>query len=386
MARPTRHRVALVPGLFGFARLAGYDYFEHIERELARRFADAGVELVRPHIVQAPPTASIRKRARVLADAIHGAGVDDDPPDAVVHLVGHSTGGLDARLLMSPTVHLPAAPPEALAWRARVRKVVTINTPHHGTPLAGFFATVSGTRLLYALSLLTFTTLRYGGPPLTVLSSLVAALAQADDVLGLEIGVLDRVTDLLLRFVGREGQTEVRRWLDGIRGDQGGILQITPESMDLFNATTEDAPGVRYGCIVTGARPPGALNFARSVRSPTSALSATIYSTLHTFAGRMHKPYPYPPVDPGDAARLRAAVADEPGAGTSDGVVPTLSQLWGELLWAGCADHLDVAGHFKDDVRGEDARHVDWLTSGSDFDRAAFGASMDALAEFLLAE
>ena len=57
--------------------------------------------------------------------------------------------------------------------------------------------------------------------------------------------------------------------------------------------------------------------------------------------------------------------------------------VWGELLWAGQADHLDIVGHFHDD-RASD--HVDWLASGARFDRTAFAEAMDALGEFLLRE
>ncbi|MFO0618712.1 MAG: hypothetical protein U0414_39330 [Polyangiaceae bacterium] len=30
-----------------------------------------------------------------------------------------------------------------LAWMSRLASVTTINTPHHGTPIAAFFATVT---------------------------------------------------------------------------------------------------------------------------------------------------------------------------------------------------------------------------------------------------
>jgi len=365
--------------MFGFARLAGYDYFEHVERALARRFWDAGIE-ARLDIVPTPPTASIRRRARVLAETVHADGGGRDPGE-VIHLVGHSTGALDARLLTSPSVQL-AMPEETMAWRHQVRTVVSMNTPHHGTPLAAFFATVSGTRLLYALSLLTFTTLRFGGPPLTVASSLVAALAGVDDQLGLDIDVLDRVTDLMLRFIGQRGRNEVRDWLSGIRIDQGGILQITPEAMDLFNAAVEDAADVRYASVVSAGARPAPRTFLAGVRTPWTALSATIYSTLYSITSRVPKPYPFPE-PPAEVADALAQGAGRPVTnGANDGIVPTLSQLRGTLLYAGRADHLDVVGHFKDD--GRPRRHVDWLTSGSRFHRPEFEAMMDAVAAFQL--
>ena len=60
------HRLYLSPGMFGFGKLATYDYFAHVERALAKRFADAGKEL-ESHVVDVAPTASIRRRAVRLA-------------------------------------------------------------------------------------------------------------------------------------------------------------------------------------------------------------------------------------------------------------------------------------------------------------------------------
>ncbi|MBC7174305.1 MAG: hypothetical protein H5U40_17805, partial [Polyangiaceae bacterium] len=243
------HRVYLVPGMFGFGRLAGYDYFEHVRRELGARFDGAGIRWGL-EVVPTPPTASIRRRARVLAETIVKSCGDDGGP---IHIIGHSTGGLDARLLATPGVNLGYLDTKG-SFRSRIASVVSINCPHHGTPLAQFFATVSGTRILYALSLLTVTTLTASGPPLTAATSLLAAVGGIDEALGIDLRVLDRATDVLLRFLGERSQAEVREWLEGIRLDQGGILQISPEAMDLFNASADDAPGVRYGCLV-GASP-----------------------------------------------------------------------------------------------------------------------------------
>ena len=56
---------------------------------------------------------------------------------------------------------------------------------------------------------------------------------------------------------------------------------------------------------------------------------------------------------------------------TSDGVVPTLSQIWGEFRGVVRADHLDVLGHY---LRGPfDVRDgADWFGSGAKFDRESF--------------
>lgn len=371
------HRVYLIPGMFGFGKLAGYDYFEHVERELALRLDRSGVPF-RIEVVPTPPTASIRRRARVVAEAVHRASGGDDGP---IHLLGHSTGGLDARLLASPTVDIGVTPAE-LAWRKRLHTVVTINTPHFGTPLAQFFATVSGTRLLYALSLLTVTTLKLGGPPMTVFSTLVAAIGGLDEALGIDVHLLDRATELLLRFVGDRNRDEVRTWLDGIRVDQGGIIQISPEAMDLFNAATENCDGVRYGCLASAAPAPTPMRFASRVRSPYAAFSAAIYTTLYTVAARVHEGYPYATPDTDAARMIEIATGKPPDPRLSDGIVPSLSMLWGKLLWFGRGDHLDVVGHFHDDARP--TLHTDWLSCGASFDRPRFAAEMDAVARFLL--
>src|SRR5580765_3732760 len=91
-----RHHVYLSPGMFGFGRIGSYNYFAHIERELTARFADAGHQLV-AHVIEDLPTASIRRRAARLAEL-----VAQEPGDDPIHLLGHSTGGLDARLAASP--------------------------------------------------------------------------------------------------------------------------------------------------------------------------------------------------------------------------------------------------------------------------------------------
>lgn len=368
----TTHHIVLIPGMFGFSRLAGYEYFIHIARALGERIRTAGerCELV---VVSAPPTGSIRRRTRVLIDTIEEHCSKGDGP---IHLIGHSTGGLDARLLTSPSVTL-----DVPSWIERVRAVVTLNTPHQGTPVAYFFSTLSGTRLLYALSLFTFATLRFGRPSLTVFSSWVTFMGRLDDVLGVHVKLLDRSVKLVLRFIEEKGQVEVGEWLDGIRRDQGGVIQLTPESMDIFNAAVKNSSAVRYGSIASWGPSPGPVRFLSSVRSPMSALSATLYSTLYMIASRASKTYPYPSPEAAAREKIERALGRELGADVNDGVVPTASMVWGELLWAGAADHLDTLGHFHGEPG---STHTDWVTSGAGFREDDFGRAMDAVSDFLL--
>ena len=371
------HRVYFVPGIFGFGKLAGYDYFNHLRVGLERRFRDAGHEVAFED-VPAPPTSSLRYRSRILATTIERTAGHDGP----IHLVGHSTGGLDLRLVLSPTVYL-GLDPSLLEWRSRVQSAVSINTPHFGTPVAGFFATVSGTRLLYALSLITVVSLAVGEPSLQIFSRVLAGVGGIDAIFGGDLRVFSRITDNVLRFVDKDARNEIGDFLSKVKIDQGGIIQLMPEAVDLFNASTEGDPQVRFGCIASAAPAPRSMRLARRVRSPYAALTAAIYSTLYQFAAKIPDVYPYARPNERELSLLRAGIDHEILDSTNDGIVPTLSMLHGELLWAGEADHLDVLGHFHDELPGP-SPHRDWITSGSRFSRMRFNALLDALSSFQL--
>lgn len=378
MAASRTHHVVLIPGLFGFGKLAGYDYFEHLERALAERFAARGVALT-TKVISAPPTASIPLRATILAQRVSQT---PPRPDDAIHLIGHSTGGLDARLVVAPGIRLPLTA-EELSWTRQVESVVSINTPHYGTPLAGYFTTVAGTRMLYLLSLLTVASLSLGKLPLTALSALISAIGGLDERLGVQIRLLDDVTSQILRFVGKEGRQQIEDYLGHVKHDQGGIIQLMPEVMELFNATVVDHASIRYGCIATAAPAPGKRRMLDAVTSPLSAIHLAVYTTVYGFAARAAARYPYATPDVHQAAQLAAAFPAGVRTQSVDGIVPTLSMLWGELLWCGFADHLDVVGHFGD-LDKKPRTHVDWLRSGASFRNPDFATMADALAGFLL--
>ncbi len=373
------HHVYLTPGMFGFARLASYDYFAHVVRALAQRFDDAG-QPVEIHVVDVLPTASIRRRAAKLGELIEHTAMGDGP----IHLLGHSTGGLDARLVASPGSRLPGR--GAMAWLPRLRSVTTMNTPHYGTPLASFFATAYGQRVLYALSAFTFIGLSLGQRPLAAAGLLIRVLGRGDRALGLELRYLDRSVDSLVDLVDGAGQPEVRTYLNAIKQDQGAMLQLAPEAMDLMAAGFADRPGVTYQSTASMSPTPSRASWIRMLGHPAQAVSLALFTAIHRITSCIDERYPCahtaPAVLDSTESMLVSAFGSALDPHANDGVVPLRSQVWGTLVWAGRADHLDVLGHFRDDPhdRSTESPHVDWLTSGSSFGRRQFDALMDTIA------
>jgi hypothetical protein len=346
-------------------------------RAIEERFRLHG-RAVDVHVVEVHPTSSVRRRAAKLARMVSATAGEGHGP---IHLIGHSTGGLDARLVASPTVHLGEEGLRKLPWIDRLASVTTVNTPHFGTPLASFFATVSGQRLLYAVSALTVAALKLGAPPLAATSALVAAFGRVQvDMFELEL--VDRTVEAVVRVLDEASSRELRAWLKLLRDDQGGIVQLMPEAMDLFQAGVEDRSGVRYQSVATFAPGRRATDWIAALRSPWGALSATIFVALHQITGRSDPRYLCAPPDGSAQRRVRALLGEEPPMSASDGIVPLYSQVWGDLVWVGKADHLDIVGHFPGP-----AGHTDWLSSGSHFSRVRFDLCMDRIVDgMILAE
>jgi hypothetical protein len=327
--------------MFGFGRLAAYDYFGHFERALEERVRAAGDEVL-IHVAQVAPNASIRRRALALNHLVtRTCSVDGEGP---IHLVGHSTGGLDARLVASPSVSL-AVPAEAQAWRTRLASVTTINSPHYGTPLASFFTTVSGQRVLRALSALTIVALSLGSPPLAAVGALVAALGRLDRAIGLELKLLDQVTDGLLRQIDDVRSREIRDYIDAIRKDNGAMVQLMPEAMDLFQAGIEDRPGILYQSTVSmvPARSSDALR--RLMAGPRAALSGSIFTILCEITARYDRCYPCAaaaPEGPDDLSVTAAENNDKLGA--AFGGLPDLRERWCRSRPIAGVGHARVGG------------------------------------------
>jgi triacylglycerol lipase len=166
--------VVLVHGLFGFDRIGVPGVKLHYFRGIARHLEGMGCHA---HAVRLPWAASVPERARILVDKINAL------PHDRVDIIAHSLGGLDARYALAH-----------LGLDKKVRALVTIGTPHRGTPIADM--ATSG--------------------PLGLARKAIATL-------GVPLHAVD--------------------WL-------------TPRALERFNAEVCDVPGVRYACVVAGIRDP----------------------------------------------------------------------------------------------------------------------------------
>ena len=276
-----------------------------------------------------------------------------------VHLVGHSTGGVDAHLL---TLAQPIEQPswaahdgvDARPLRDRLRAVVSIGSPHQGTcladdPVAQFLARPTST----PDGLLPFGTL---------LAKLMASAAS------------DVSTSETLLSVAREGHKvwkfffEVLRWNDLIEA-------LRPDRMEeLYQHAVPDLPKVtqvelrdhRRACRMHSTQRPGPRPTPSSTtcgcaprvsaraactRAPSAGPSCVCWSETMQQSEK---------VIINRHARLPAAL----DLASNDGVVNSARQLINprdpdELAAIVVADHFDVVGYYDCSVWVTDAEGVD---------------------------
>ncbi len=367
--------VFLVPGFFGFTSVGAVSYFADVERTLGAALRRRGVKarIVR---CNTRPTASIPRRAAELLREVRRRGALKAP---ALHFVGHSTGGLDMRLLLTPGLR-GADSAAAAQVAALTRTATSVATPHHGTPLANHFSTLQGQTLLMVLSALA--TSGQGRGFIVAAARAITLATRLDDWLGRAQGPLDRIAEGLLDKLRFDREDPVWRYLEAIESDQGAVLQLTPEGIDLFDAAVADHPDVAYGCVVAGVPPPREELQLSGLLDPEYLSLRALFRLLHGLTGRPHRHYPYPV--PGRATQrlLDGALGFPATPSTSDGIVPTLSQLHGRVLHVACADHLDVVGHYT--LAG--GHTADWLPSGAGYTPLAFEATWDAVAAAIAGE
>ena len=119
-------RIALVHGFPGFSDIFGIAYFRGVQERLKGRFRD--LDIFAPQLAGPFGLDSTPRRAAQLAGLLK----ERFPGPEKVHIIAHSGGGLDARLL--------AAPAPGLDFGSRISSITTISTPHHGSPVADVLA------------------------------------------------------------------------------------------------------------------------------------------------------------------------------------------------------------------------------------------------------
>jgi triacylglycerol lipase len=365
----TKPLVFLVPGFFGFSSVGAVSYFDDVERSLEHALRRRGLD-ARIVLCMTQPTASIPRRADVLRrQVISNGGLRARE----LHFVGHSTGGLDVRMLLTPGVKIARGDSEERIARL-TKTAISVATPHHGTPLANHFVTVHGQTLLLALSALA--TSGEGRRAILAAAQAVALVAGLDDWVGGAEGPLDRIAETLLRRIRFDRSDPAWQYLGEIERDQGAVLQLTPEAIDLFDAAVADSPGIDYGCVIAGVpKPREQFKLMELLDLEYVALRA-LFRTLHALTARPHPRYPYPQPTKATQRLLDRGLGFEATPEISDGIVPTLSQLHGRILHVARADHLDVVGHYTLASGGT----ADWLPSGAGFTPEGFDATWEAVA------
>jgi pimeloyl-ACP methyl ester carboxylesterase len=368
--------VVLVPGFFGFGRLGDISYFAGVRALLETKLAAAGFEAHVVEVVTAP-TASVRKRAASVVEAI--VKVAELPGD--IHLVGHSTGGLDARLAVAETASLPTR--ARIGDYARILSLVSIACPHYGTNVSTYFTRPLGRALFRVGSRYLAFILERRRFPLKVLLRLGYWVVRLRDPWRKKRSTFDQLYERLLNDLSDERRLELAQFLRQIGQEQALLFQLTPAGCDLLNACTLDPPLV-YASVITCAAPPRFVVLLRSMVNLYTQLMYPVYWLLHRLAR-----------EPDDTLRQQFTEAQlaaldsglgRPASGKdTDGVVPVLSQVWGQVLHVAHGDHLDVVGQYgalgsEDD---DASWGGDWLPSESGFDGAAFAAVWSKVADFI---
>ena len=372
---PVEH-VLLVPGFFGFGSLGEVAYFAGIRQVLERCYARAGVR-VEISEVATLPTASIRVRAAKVRDAL--VEIVERGDGGPIHIIGHSTGGLDARLAVAPSASLPGRHFDAYD---RVRTLVTVCCAHFGSPVATFFSGWFGRWLLRVAARYMIWALSQRRLPLAFAARFGHWLLGLWRPFHAGPNTFDELFAKIARDLSDERRLELVQFLRAVSSDEALVFQLTPAGCDLLNASTAE-PNLRFGSVVARAAPPTWRGYLQCFGDPYAQLVYPLYAYLHRLAARQEARW-IPEAVGQQRARLLELFGALPSPEDSDGISPTNSQIWGELIHATVADHLDVVGHYGST---EGSVHAgDWLPSRSGFDKDAFERLWADVARFILAD
>ncbi|XXT24982.1 hypothetical protein WME94_25955 [Sorangium sp. So ce429] len=357
------NQIYLLPGFMGFQAFGEIAYFRRVPKMLVEFLGELGHDRVEVHECPTIPTGSIARRAQQALEFIAAHGGEQAES---VHIVGHSTGGLDARLLATPGARLVPGRLEERIGR-RINSIVTMSTPHYGSPIAYLLRSLPFRRTFEMLGLLGRPDGRKG---FRALARVIELVARADDWTGRTDTFLDTIVNKMLKRVGKESDDLMFKFLSELSNDQGASIQLTMEAMHLFNAAVADRPGTQYSSIICVAPPPSSFPFRPAdFFSPVRAVSIFAFWAMYRITSAVPRQYPCTALDIETLNLNEHSAPLEITRTSNDGIVPCQSQAYGKVLDIVLGDHLDVVGHFPGS--GGD-RHADWLPCGAGFDEERF--------------
>lgn len=185
-----------------------------------------------------------------------------------------------------------------------------------------------------------------------------------------------------LKRISPEIDNPTWEYLREVSSVQGAAIQLTLESMHLFNSAVADRPGVQYSCMITAAAPPPHAFQRSDFLSPHKAVAMLAFWVLYAMSSRASKAYPYTAMEPSELNLNKFSAPFEITPSSNDGIVPCQSQGYGKVLDIVLGDHLDIVGQFY----GADGEpYADWLPCGANFGEAEFRNAWARIADEIAA-
>jgi triacylglycerol lipase len=393
--------VFLLPGFFGFENVGGFFYFADrvagvlesaLFTRLGRRVPVCPLSTRAADPLDARQAYVMEQIAGLLPD--HGPGPLHVARDARIHLVGHSTGGVDAWLLLDGHT-LTGAPwsKAEMALRRRIRTVETLASPLYGTRIteSPFARALAATDLGELLAV---------GHPGDVLETAWKVAALSGALLASPSSLIAVAMNAVLQTP--DGREDAAKLLSSVWRDRGLLNDLHPDAMGARHRAMASDLHVDVTCYVTV---PGD---SRSTEKAETA-QARLFDLMYEEASG-----PYGSEWPAAAERARDALQAGLSAGTvprigrpgvqprvvddvvNDGIVNTCAQWLDGAALGGVvlADHIDLIGHYeRTSLTIEDGGRVreeivnrGLMSSGSQFGDAELTQLYGAIARCIAAE
>jgi len=329
--------VILVPGFFGFGTFGSPDgpHIAYFERVAATLQLVTGWQPEQFVSLEPPPTGPLWTRVECLHTRLEELSQRYER----IHLIGHSTGGVDARLVMNTKYLWPGGPLDRRPLLDRIGHVVTVSAPFRGTPFADRFPV--GLELVApaatALSIATAPSVLEG--PSQFWNAFSALLPDGWVPKDADASEIAALADPAVC-------PQIHAFLKHIVEDRRLIGDLSVRAMRKLNEEIDGGDHRLIESFVTVAPRPALMPTWHPGRSALRYLYALTYGFAHPSADSGLDIPLSDITTSGEPRMITSEQAREP-LGSNDGVVPIGSQtLHGHAAGIVVSDHLDVIGHY----------------------------------------